>query len=102
MKLKNLLIPALLVIGLAACNDDNKTNYQGTYKADSGLSLIIEKTDNSQDYKFTTEIYKGNHFTTAAKVKNKTQLYDSKDNLLGEFEGSNFKNTKGVIFQKSK
>lgn len=99
MKLKNLLIPALLALGLAACNEET-TNYQGTYKDDSGLSLILEKVNNSQDYKFTTEIYEGKKFSVAAKVKNKTQLYDSKDNLLGEFEGNKFKNTKGVIFSK--
>lgn len=99
MNLKNLLIPALLALGLAACNEET-TNYQGSYKADSGLSLTIERVDNSQEYKFTTEIYEGKKFSVAAKVKNKTQLYDSKDNLLGEFEGNNFKNTKGVIFSK--
>lgn len=98
MKLRNLLIPALLALGLAACEE--KANYQGTYKdKNSGLVLIIEKMDNSQDYKFTTEIYAGKRFSITAKVKN-NQLYDSKDNLLGEFVEDSFKNTKDVIFSK--
>lgn len=100
MKFKNLLILALLAFGVTACNDEEATNYQGAYRADSGLSLFIEKTSNSQDYKFTTEIYEGKRFSVAATVKNKTQLYDSKGNLLGEFEGNGFKNTKGVTFSK--
>ncbi|MBI0006999.1 hypothetical protein H3S74_12240 [Gilliamella sp. W8126] len=96
--IKKIVIFFFLTIGLAACGD--KTNYQGQYKADSGLLLIIEKSNDS-DYKFTTEIFDGKKFTVSATVKNKNQLYDSKGNLLGEFdENKNFKNTKGVNFSK--
>ncbi|MDG6896382.1 hypothetical protein [Volucribacter amazonae] len=101
MKFKRLLIPALLAFGLSACNDKEATNYNGTYASDSGVILILEKIKSSEDYKFTTEIYKGKKFSVSAQIKNQNQLYDSKGNLLGEFEGNNFKNTKGVIFSKS-
>ena len=96
--IKKIVTLFLLIIGLTACGD--KTNYQGQYKSDSGLLLIIEKLNDS-DYKFTTEIFEGKRFTVAANVKDKNQLYDSKGDLLGEFdENNNFKNSKGVNFSK--
>ncbi|MFC1118074.1 hypothetical protein ACFGY2_11430 [Pasteurella multocida] len=101
MKLKNLLIPALLALGLTACNEESTTNHSGTYKSESGLVLILEKQTNSKDYKFTTELYKGKQFTVSAQIKDQNLLYDSKGNLLGELQENSFKNTKGVIFSKS-
>lgn len=97
MKLKNLLIPALLALGLAACNEESQ-NYSGTWANDHSSKLILEKLDKNE-YKITLHLITAKS-STNGYVKNE-RLYDSSGELLGEFKGNEYKTVKGYIYRKT-
>ncbi|MFQ0972229.1 hypothetical protein [Gilliamella sp. BG6] len=107
MKLKNILFPALLALGLIACNEKT-THYEGEYhniekpQNDKNYSLIFEKIDNSADEYKITSFLLGKPIIESGKIKNEKYLYSPKGTLMGEFEGNNFKSSNGIIFSKIK
>lgn len=99
MKLRNLLIPTLLVLGLSACNEESITDYSGTYKTEVGTTMILEKIKGNE-YKLTKEYSLGGNKSKSVYIKNNTHLYDSRNEYQGEFMDKSFKNTKGTLYSK--
>lgn len=98
MKLKTLLIPALLAIGLTACNDEK--DYSGTYVNidNPKTSFIFEKGKNG-DYQLTVKDIIGKNSLTGI-VKNGVFYRASDNEKLGEFKDNSFINAQGIVYKK--
>ncbi|HHR6497464.1 TPA: hypothetical protein ACS783_003599 [Providencia alcalifaciens] len=98
MKFKTLAISALLILGLAACNDDK--DHSGTYiKVNNPkISFIFEKGKNG-DYQLTVANIVGKNSLTGT-VKNGVFYRASDNEKIGEFKENQFIDTNGGQYQK--
>ncbi|WP_439295212.1 hypothetical protein [Lonepinella sp. BR2882] len=95
-RIKHLFAAGLVALTLTACNEDSK-DYSGSYVNDSGRTLVFKKVKNNE-YIYTFDFGAGQHNRTTIVKENR--LYDTDNELLGEFENNSYKNNKGTIYTK--
>ncbi|BFU65491.1 hypothetical protein [Rodentibacter abscessus] len=99
MKLKTLLISALIGLSLAACNDEVK-DFSGSYKIKLGEIQVTKMPSGKYETVYINPLKKGREITKIAEIKDGNRLYETNGNYLGEFTDTGLKTAGGTFYEK--
>lgn len=97
MKLRNLLIPALLAFAVTACNDEEAKSYDGAIFSDGDSTITFAKIKGAE-YKMT---YKSKLVDTNNSVLIKDgRVYNNNNSFLGDISDSSYKTIDGIVYTR--